>query len=265
MGIAVAFFTFTLAAVGGYMVNDVKDVERDRWHPVKRLRPLPSGTVGIRTATTMGACCLVAGPLTAFGLGYNRLALVVGIYGLFATRYSLGLKHLPMLEIGIVASGFVFRALAGVAATGVPASRWFLVVVCAGAVMVAVGKRSAELSLVDAAAHHRSSLHAYSARGLSAARLVGCGHSGRLLPRVGRHPTGRSNTCGRSVRSGGRGRCGTVPGPGRAGRSWRTGTPCDLRSAAAAGHSGVAGRAAGRTGSCLGRRVKQLRPHIRFA
>jgi decaprenyl-phosphate phosphoribosyltransferase len=179
-GVVVALFAFTVAAIGGYMINDVVDVERDRWHPTKRVRPLVTGTVGLRTATTVGVSCLVAAPTVAVGLGYDRLALVVGIYVVFATTYSLGLKHLPMIEIAIVASGFVLRALAGVAATGVPASGWFLVVVCAGAVMVAVGKRSAELSLVDAAAHHRSSLHAYSARGLSAARLaaavlvVGC-------------------------------------------------------------------------------------------
>ena len=179
-GVAVAFLTFTLAAVGGYMVNDVKDVERDRWHPTKRFRPLATGAVAIRTATTVGVSCLVAAPMIALGLGYDRLALVVVVYIALATSYSLGLKHLGVIEIGIVASGFVLRALAGVAATGVPASGWFLVVVCAGAVMVAVGKRSAELSLVDAAARHRSSLRGYTSRGLDATRsvaaliLVGC-------------------------------------------------------------------------------------------
>ena len=180
VGTAVAFICFTVAAAGCYMINDVRDVERDRWHPTKRLRPLPAGTVTVATAARTGIGCVVGGPALAAALGYGSLAAIVATYVLITCSYSLGLKHVPLVEIAAVASGFVLRALAGAAATHIPPSAWFLGVVGSGAAMVAVGKRSAELALTGAVTGHRASLRRYSVRGLRAARalaalfMVGC-------------------------------------------------------------------------------------------
>ncbi len=88
--------------------------------------------------------------------------------------YSAGLKHVPVLEAGCVASGFVLRALAGAVATHVPPSGWFLVVCSLGALAVAAGKRRGELAALgpEAAARHRPVLRFYPARGLDAAMAV---------------------------------------------------------------------------------------------
>jgi hypothetical protein len=199
--------------------------------------------------------------MVAVGLGYVRLVLVVGTYIVLATGYRLGLKHLAIVEVGIVASGFVLPALAGAAATGVPASGWFLVVVCACAVMVAVGKRSAELPLADAAARYRSSLRGDGARGLSAARLVaavilvGC-YLGWVVTRpVSQMPAAAVSAVAVSAVA-----VSAVAVAVSAGRFLAhppgvepvQATPPVLRSASAAGRPGVAGHAGDGTCSCLG-------------
>lgn len=189
---AVAFICFTLAAAGCYMINDVLDVERDRWHPTKCQRPLPAGKVTVTTATRVGIGCALGGPALAAALGYGSVAGIVAVYVVITCSYSLGLKHVPGLEIVAVASGFVLRALAGAAATHIPPSAWFLGVVGAGATMVAVGKRIAELSVKGAATAHRISLRRYTTRGLRTARtLAGLLMMGCYLGWVATRPTGQ--------------------------------------------------------------------------
>ncbi len=150
--VAVAAFTAASSAV--YFVNDVLDAERDRRHPYKRHRPVAAGTLPRSHALTLAAVCAAAGAAAGFLIGEPGLSAAV-------------LKHVPVLELLLVASGFVLRALGGAAATGVPPSGWFLLVCSLGALMVAVAKRSMELAMLGAdAARHRPAMRGYTAASL---------------------------------------------------------------------------------------------------
>jgi decaprenyl-phosphate phosphoribosyltransferase len=151
----VAFAAFTAASSAVYLINDVMDAERDRLHPAKRNRPVASGRLPKPLALALAAVALGLAMLASFAIGEPRLALVVGIYVVTSWLYSAGLKHVPGMELAFVASGFVLRAIGGAVATHVPPSVWFLTVCSLGALMVAIGKRYTELSMLgtDAAAH----------------------------------------------------------------------------------------------------------------
>lgn len=138
-----AALAFTLASAGTYFINDAHDVLADRAHPRKALRPVASGAVSVGTAYLVG-CLLAAGSLlTALPLGLP----VVGVLALYlatTTAYSRWLKNQPVLDILVVAAGFVLRALAGAAATTTPLSNWFLLVALFGSLYVVTAKRMAE-------------------------------------------------------------------------------------------------------------------------
>lgn len=159
--VGVGCLAFTGAAVGAYFVNDAQDVLADRVHPIKRLRPIASGELGVRSARVIGvAAFLVAGGLGAV-LGITFLA-VLSVYLLLTVAYSLCLKHVPVLDITCVASGFLLRALAGCAAAGVLVSNWFLLVCFFGSLLVVTGKRHAELLASGSdAVRSRAALAAY--------------------------------------------------------------------------------------------------------
>jgi decaprenyl-phosphate phosphoribosyltransferase len=169
--IAVAAFTAASSAV--YFVNDVLDAERDRRHPYKRHRPVAAGTLPAAHALVLAAVCAVAAAAAGFWIGEPGLSAAVGAYLVASLAYTLGLKHVPFLELLFVASGFVLRALGGAAATGVPPSGWFLLVCSLGALMVAVAKRSMELAMLgDDAARHRPAMRWYSAASLRISQQV---------------------------------------------------------------------------------------------
>lgn len=140
----VAMAAFTLVAAGCYLVNDVVDRELDRAHPVKRFRPIACGVVGPTRALITGTALILAGVGLAAGQGWSLVA-VVGGYAVATLAYAAGLKALPWLELAIVASGFVLRALAGGVVGAVPESPWFLLVVAAAAALIVVSKRLSEI------------------------------------------------------------------------------------------------------------------------
>jgi decaprenyl-phosphate phosphoribosyltransferase len=151
----VAAAAFTAASAAVYLVNDVMDAERDRSHPTKRLRPVASGRLPRSLALALAAACLAGAAGASLAIGEPLLAAVIGTYVALSFLYSFGLKHVPWLELCFVAFGFVLRALGGAVATHIPPSAWFLTVCSLGALMVAIGKRYTELSVLgsDAAAH----------------------------------------------------------------------------------------------------------------
>ena len=141
----VALVVFIAVSSAIYLVNDVRDVADDRRHPKKRHRPIASDELPVPVAVAAAVGALVV----AVGLcGYTgtwALLGVVGLYFVLNLAYSMGVKHVPLLEMFILGSGFVLRALAGAVATNVPVSSWFLIVVSAGALHIAVSKRLGEL------------------------------------------------------------------------------------------------------------------------
>jgi decaprenyl-phosphate phosphoribosyltransferase len=156
---------FVAVSSGTYLLNDTIDAEADRRHPIKRQRPIAAGELSARAATVAAGALLVAGLLGAAFLA-EALGIVVGAYVALTFAYSLLLKRVPYLELACISLAFLLRALGGAAATGVPVSPWFLVVTSAGALLIAAGKRGAELDLLGSAGReHRRSLAAYP-RGL---------------------------------------------------------------------------------------------------
>lgn len=144
--VALAFVAFSLAASGIYFINDALDVAADRSHPRKRHRPIASGVVPVRTAYVAGSVLILAGLLVGSVTGRPRLVLVLVIYVALQLAYCLWLKHQAVLDIALVSSGFLLRALAGAAATDVVPSQWFLLVTSFGSLFMVAGKRYAELS-----------------------------------------------------------------------------------------------------------------------
>ncbi|WP_051939503.1 decaprenyl-phosphate phosphoribosyltransferase [Phaeacidiphilus oryzae] len=169
--LALAVAAFVCVASALYFVNDLVDLERDRRHPVKRLRPLPSGALSARAALACGAGCVLAGELFGVATGRVAFSAVLSCYLLLSLGYSVLLKHVPGLELVVLASGFVLRAVGGGAAAGVPPSAWFVLVCSLGALLMAVEKRGAEVALLGAAAAaHRPVLRWYRGGWLPAAR-----------------------------------------------------------------------------------------------
>jgi decaprenyl-phosphate phosphoribosyltransferase len=160
---AIAFMAFSLAASGVYLVNDVRDVAADRAHPTKRNRPIASGLVSPRVAIAV-AVLLFAGALALSTLASLQLLIVVAVYVVVQLAYCLGLKHQPVIDICIVASGFLMRAIAGGAAAELPLSQWFLLAAAFGSLFMVAGKRYAEIRLAErTGAKIRKSLERYSA------------------------------------------------------------------------------------------------------
>jgi decaprenyl-phosphate phosphoribosyltransferase len=154
---------FTAASAAVYFINDAVDAERDRQHPVKRLRAVASGRLPRAQAMVLAAAAAAAAVTAGFWAGRAAVATIVAAYLILSICYSLALKHVPVAELLLVASGFVLRALGGAAATHVPPSGWFLVVCSLGALMVAIAKRFTELdALGSEAASHRPVMRWYS-------------------------------------------------------------------------------------------------------
>ncbi len=161
--LVVAFVAFSLAASGIYLVNDANDVEADRAHPTKRRRPIAAGIVPVPLALAVGAVLLIAAVLVSL-LASVQLTVVVGVYAAVQLAYCFWLKHQPVLDICIVASGFLLRAIAGGAATGIPLSQWFLLSAGFGSLFMVAGKRYAEMMLAErTGAKIRKSLESYAA------------------------------------------------------------------------------------------------------
>jgi decaprenyl-phosphate phosphoribosyltransferase len=170
----VAFVAFCLAASGTYYLNDAADVEADRHHPTKRFRPVASGAVPVQVARIGGVCLVVAGVLLGFATGSWELPAVVAGYVALTTSYTIWLKHIAVVDLAAVAAGFVIRAVAGAAATGVEVSDWFLIVACFGSLFMVAGKRSAELAESVGSVSTRAVLAEYSAGFLIQVRTMAC-------------------------------------------------------------------------------------------
>jgi decaprenyl-phosphate phosphoribosyltransferase len=178
--VLLAFVVFSLAASAVYLVNDARDVEADRAHPTKRFRPIAAGVVPEWLAYALAVVLGVASLAISWMVTPN-LTLVMAIYIGIQLAYCFGLKHQPVIDICIVSSGFLIRAIAGGVAAGVPLSQWFLLMMAFGSLFMAAGKRYAELQLAErTGAKIRKSLESYTSSylrfvwTLSATALVLC-------------------------------------------------------------------------------------------
>jgi decaprenyl-phosphate phosphoribosyltransferase len=169
----VAAGAFGAASAAVYLVNDVVDAERDRRHPVKRHRPVASGALPGAHAVVLAVLAAAGAVAAGLVIGEPLLVIAAASYLAISFLYSARLKHVPFVEMALVASGFLLRVLGGAAATHVRPSVWFLLVCGLGALGVAIAKRYAELTSLGAAAvRHRPVMRWYRPRTLRAAQLL---------------------------------------------------------------------------------------------
>jgi decaprenyl-phosphate phosphoribosyltransferase len=164
---------FGFASVAVYFINDVADAERDRSHPRKRYRPVAAGDLPKRHAVVLGAASAGVGLLVGVLISVPLLTACVGAYLFLSFLYSWVLKHIPVVEVLFVASGFLLRVLGGAAATHVPPSGWFLLVCSLGAFGVAIAKRYTELTNLGAEAiRHRPVMRFYRPAALRYSQII---------------------------------------------------------------------------------------------
>jgi 4-hydroxybenzoate polyprenyltransferase len=160
---AQGFIAFCLLASSVYTLNDLQDIERDRVHPKKKLRPIPSGRLSTPTAWVLVVVLLLLGTAISVPLGTGFL-VVAGLYYGLNLAYSLWLKRVVLVDVMLIALGFVLRAVAGVEALHQKEeiSPWLLICTLFLALFLAVCKRRQErVLLADQAEDHRRTLSEY--------------------------------------------------------------------------------------------------------
>jgi len=160
-GLGFLLFCFLSSSV--YLINDVLDIEADRQHPIKRMRAIASGEVPLSLAVIL-AILLALGSLACSFFLLGRLFLgIAALYWVLNLLYSKVLKHIVILDVLIIAIGFVLRAMAGAAAIEVPISNWLLLCTILLSLFLALSKRRHELVLLEGnATNHRAILREYS-------------------------------------------------------------------------------------------------------
>ncbi|MFZ1411384.1 MAG: decaprenyl-phosphate phosphoribosyltransferase [Micropruina sp.] len=168
-----AFVSFSLVSASIYLINDIRDVEADRLHPKKRLRPIAAGELGAAVANVLAVVCLAG----ALALGWwvsPLLALTLATYWVLQVGYSLFLKHQPIIDLAMVSSGFLLRAVAGGVASQIELSQWFLLVASFGSLFMVAGKRYSEMKELGADSGTRQSLERYSLSYLRFVWAISC-------------------------------------------------------------------------------------------
>ena len=162
---AVAIFVaYCAASSASYLVNDVRDAEGDRLHPVKRNRPVARGELPTRRALVLALVLAAFAVAVAAALGFASLLFLLAFLAL-QVAYSLGLKHVVLVDVAVIAGLFVVRAAAGAAAVDVRISSWLLACTALLALFLGLAKRRGELVLVHAdATPGRPVLDRYSLR-----------------------------------------------------------------------------------------------------
>ena len=168
------FAAFCCIASSIYIINDYRDIEDDRKHPVKSKRPLASGAVSRTSAIIISILLIVAG----FAIGYfikEKFLLVLGIYFLLNLGYSFGLKGIPILDIVIVAIGFVLRVKGGAVIANIGISEWLNIMVFLLALFMAIGKRRDDVLIkLSSGTDMRKSIKGYNLEFLNVILALVC-------------------------------------------------------------------------------------------
>ncbi|GAA2626644.1 decaprenyl-phosphate phosphoribosyltransferase [Streptomyces vastus] len=142
--VALCFVLFTTCAAAVYLINDARDADADRAHPVKRHRPIAAGQVPVPLAYAVGAALAVVAPAGAVVLCSPATAALLIAYLGMQLAYCVSLKHVLVVDLVVVTSGFLMRAMIGGVALGIPLSRWFLITTGFGALFMVAAKRYSE-------------------------------------------------------------------------------------------------------------------------
>lgn len=156
------FVIFCAASSGIYLFNDLCDLKEDREHPIKKNRPLASGLLNVNLARVVMVLLFAVAAFSALTINHS-FAVIIGIYLTCCLAYSIKLKDVVILDVILIAGGFVLRAISGAVIIGVEASEWLVLCTSMVALLVGFGKRRHELVLLESAAeNHRRSLSDYS-------------------------------------------------------------------------------------------------------
>ncbi len=161
MAAVMAFAAFCLASSAAYLLNDIFDRERDRQHPEKAKRPIASGALGVLPASVSAAILWIGALVLAFFVNLHVL-WIVGAYLVLQLFYSFWLKHVVILDLFVIAAGFVMRVAAGAEAIPVPISSWLFVCTVLISLFLGTAKRRHELCSLEKAENHRATLGRYS-------------------------------------------------------------------------------------------------------
>ncbi len=157
----VAVACFCCVSSGVYLINDARDIDADRAHPVKRLRPLAAGLIGMRAAVAVAALLLLAGMAGSLALPRAFTEVLAG-YCLMQFAYTFAFKRIPYVDVFVIATGFVLRAIAGATALTVRISPWLLLCTFLLALFLALCKRRHEKVLLEGTGtQHREALAGY--------------------------------------------------------------------------------------------------------
>lgn len=140
------FSSFCALSSAVYIINDIRDIEKDRCHPTKRLRPLAAGIIPVNSARLLALVLIITAFLCDRALLRAQTTVLLLIYLILNLAYSFGLKNVPLLDIAILVSGFLIRILYGALATNITISNWLYLTVIALAFYFALGKRRNELN-----------------------------------------------------------------------------------------------------------------------
>ncbi|CAM3278459.1 UbiA prenyltransferase family protein [Empedobacter stercoris] len=168
------FLIFSFVASSIYIINDYVDIEKDRKHPEKKNRPLASGKISKQNAFILFLVLLVLTCFLLWTFGTLQVAILVGIYFLMNIAYSFKLKQVAILDVMIIAFGFLLRVFVGGYMTGILVSDWTILLVFDLALILALGKRRGELINADLQGVTRKSLDGYNLNFLNSALAITC-------------------------------------------------------------------------------------------
>lgn len=170
--VALTFIAFSLTSAAVYIFNDIHDVEDDRRHPKKCMRPIAAGRVTISEAYRLMGYVLIIGLSTALLLVGSDVFAILLLYLTLNAAYSLKLKHMAIIDISCIATGFVFRVYAGAFAADVAVSHWIILMTFLLAVFLALAKRRDDLVLAESGKATRKSLDGYNFEFVSTAMSI---------------------------------------------------------------------------------------------
>ncbi len=170
----IGFLIFSFIASSIYIINDYVDMEKDKKHPEKKNRPLASGIIPKNNALILFVLLLMISIALCFFLGTLKVGILVAIYFFMNIAYSFKLKQIAILDVMIIAFGFLLRVLVGGYMTGIIITDWTILLVFDLALILALGKRRGELANAELEGVTRKSLDGYNLNFLNSALSVTC-------------------------------------------------------------------------------------------
>ena len=168
----VGFILFSLVASSIYIINDYVDIEKDKKHPEKKFRPLASGVISKKNALILFFILVFISFIGIIGLDNYKVGLILLSYFLLNIAYSFKLKQIAILDVMIIATGFLMRVLVGGYITGIIISDWTILLTFTLALILALGKRRGELINLNVTGTTRKSLDGYNEQFVNAALIV---------------------------------------------------------------------------------------------